>query len=32
MMVPFDGRPPNVFVLGGGGLLGEAWMTGVLAG
>jgi len=31
-MAPFDGRPPNVLVLGGGGLLGEAWMTGVLAG
>jgi hypothetical protein len=29
---PFDGRPPSVLVLGGGGLLGEAWMTGVLAG
>ena len=31
-MAPFDGRPPNVLVLGGGELLGEAWMTGVLAG
>jgi NTE family protein len=31
-MAPFDSRPPNVLVLGGGGLLGEAWMTGVLAG
>jgi NTE family protein len=31
-MAPFDARPPNVVVLGGGGLLGEAWMTGVLAG
>ena len=31
-MAPFDGGPPNVLVLGGGGLLGEAWMTGVLAG
>ena len=29
---PFDGSPPSVLVLGGGGLLGEAWMTGVLAG
>jgi NTE family protein len=29
--VPFDGRPPNVLVLGGG-LLGEVWMTGVPAG
>jgi NTE family protein len=29
---PFDGTPPSVLVLGGGGLLGEAWMTGVLAG
>ena len=32
MTPPFDGRPPSVLVLGGGGLLGEAWMTGVLAG
>lgn len=24
--------PPDVLVLGGGGVLGEAWMTGVLAG
>jgi NTE family protein len=32
MTPPFSGRPPNVLVLGGGGLLGEAWMTGVLAG
>ena len=32
MTPPFDGRPPNVLVLGGGGLFGEAWMTGVLAG
>ena len=31
-MAPFDGRPPNVLVPGGGELLGEAWMTGVLAG
>jgi NTE family protein len=31
-MAPFNARPPNVLVLGGGGLLGEAWMTGVLAG
>ena len=31
-MAPFDGRPPNVLVLGGGELLGEASMTGVLAG
>jgi NTE family protein len=31
-MAPFDGTPPNVLVLGGGGLLGEEWMTGVLAG
>ena len=31
-MAPFDGGPPNVLVLGGGGLFGEAWMTGVLAG
>ena len=29
---PFDGSPPSVLVLGGGGPLGEAWMTGVLAG
>ncbi|MFZ1995959.1 MAG: patatin-like phospholipase family protein [Solirubrobacteraceae bacterium] len=27
-----SGAAPNVLVLGGGGLLGEAWMTGVLAG
>ena len=32
LTAPFDGRPPSVLVLGGGGLLGEAWMTGVLAG
>ena len=32
MTAVFDGAPPNVLVLGGGGLLGEAWMTGVLAG
>jgi predicted acylesterase/phospholipase RssA len=31
-MAPFDGKPPNVLVLGGDGLLGAAWMTGVLAG
>jgi NTE family protein len=31
-VAPFDGRAPDVLVLGGGGLLGEAWMTGVLAG
>jgi NTE family protein len=31
-MAPFDGRSPTVLVLGGGGLLGEAWMIGVLAG
>lgn len=31
-MAPFGGGPPSVLVLGGGGLLGEAWMTGVLAG
>jgi NTE family protein len=29
---PFEGAPPTVLVLGGGGLLGEAWMTGLLAG
>jgi NTE family protein len=29
-MAPFDGGPPDI--LGGGGLIGEAWMTGVLAG
>ncbi|CAA9480589.1 MAG: hypothetical protein AVDCRST_MAG13-1142, partial [uncultured Solirubrobacteraceae bacterium] len=27
-----DGGKPDVLVLGVGGLLGEAWMTGVLAG
>ena len=32
LMARFDDRPPSVLVLGGGGLLGEAWMTGVLAG
>ena len=32
VMAPFGDRPPNVLVLGGGGLLGEAWITGVLAG
>lgn len=31
-MALFDGQGPDVLVLGGGGLLGEAWMTGVLAG
>jgi NTE family protein len=31
-MARFGDRPPSVLVLGGGGLLGEAWMTGVLAG
>jgi NTE family protein len=31
-MARFDDSPPSVLVLGGGGLLGEAWMTGVLAG
>jgi NTE family protein len=31
-MAPFDDGPPSVLVLGGGGLLGEAWMAGVLAG
>ena len=29
-MAGFD--PPDVLVLGGGGILGEAWMTAVLAG
>src|SRR5664279_1561932 len=29
---PSDAGPPTVLVLGGGGLLGEAWMTGVLGG
>ena len=31
-MARFGDRPPSVLVLGGGGLLGEAWMTGVLGG
>ncbi len=31
-MALFDGGMPDVLVLGGGGLLGEAWMTGLLAG
>jgi len=25
-------QPPDVLVLGGGGILGEAWMTAVIAG
>ena len=29
-MAGFD--PPDVLVLGGGGILGEAWMRAVLAG
>src|SRR4051812_6333983 len=32
VMAPFGGRAPDVLVLGGGGLLGEAWMVGLLAG
>jgi hypothetical protein len=31
-MTLLSGRAPDVLVLGVGGLLGEAWMTGVLAG
>ena len=31
MTISLD-RPPDVLVLGGGGILGEAWMLGVLAG
>jgi NTE family protein len=31
-MAHFDSEAPDVLVLGGGGILGEAWMTGVLAG
>jgi NTE family protein len=31
-MALFDGEAPDVLVLGGGGILGEAWMTGVLGG
>jgi NTE family protein len=31
-MARLDASAPNILVLGGGGLLGEAWMTGLLAG
>ena len=31
-MTAFNAKAPDVLVLGGGGLLGEAWMTGLLAG
>lgn len=31
-MTGIEAGRPDVLVLGGGGLLGEAWMTGVLAG
>jgi NTE family protein len=31
-MALFGGSVPDVLVLGGGGILGEAWMTGLLAG
>src|SRR3954469_24559060 len=30
--VDANGAPSDVLVLGGGGILGEAWMNGVLAG
>jgi len=30
--MPADAKPPDVLVLGGGGIVGEAWMLGVLAG
>jgi NTE family protein len=31
-MAGLDATPPGVLVLGGGGVLGEAWMTALLAG
>lgn len=31
-MSPIDSTPPDVLVLGGGGVLGEAWLSAVLAG
>ena len=31
-MAPIDSSPPDVLVLGGGGVLGEAWLSAVLAG
>jgi NTE family protein len=31
-MPPLPVPPPDVLVLGGGGVVGEAWMSGVLAG
>jgi NTE family protein len=30
--MPSDSKPPDVLVLGGGGIVGEAWMLGVLVG
>jgi hypothetical protein len=30
LMARFGDTPPSVLVLGGGGLLGEAWMTGMV--
>lgn len=31
-MAPLDQTPPEVLVMGGGGVLGEAWLSAVLAG
>jgi NTE family protein len=31
-MAPLDSTPPDALVLGGGGVLGEAWLSAVLAG
>jgi NTE family protein len=31
-MSPLDSAPPQVLVMGGGGVLGEAWMSALLAG
>ncbi len=31
-MAPLDATPPDALVLGGGGVLGEAWLSSVLAG
>ncbi len=31
-MSPIDSNPPEALVLGGGGVLGEAWLSSVLAG
>jgi NTE family protein len=31
-MAPLDSTPPDVLVMGGGGVLGEAWLSALLAG